>query len=114
METKGRASINITYDGVDYTLQYTPYSVRKMEDEGFDFNKIGERVVNIGYDLFSGAFIAKHDYVPRKLRDTIYEETLAVNDDGQNLVETLSTMLKDELDYIASKPRGNVKWTVAK
>lgn len=114
METKDRKSINFTYDGVDYTLEYTPYSVRKMEDEGFDFNKIADRVVNVGYDLFSGAFISKHNYVPRKVRDKIYEEVLGVNESGENLIETLSAMLKDELEYIASKPRGNVSWTVTK
>ena len=101
-----------TYDGADYTLEYTPYSVRKMEDEGFDFAKIGDRVVNVGYDLFSGAFIAKHNYVPRKTRDAMYEEIVTVNENGDNLLETLSGMLKDELEYIASKPRGNVNWTV--
>lgn len=114
METKDRASINFTYDGVDYTLEYTPYSVRKMEDEGVDFNKIGDRLVNAPYDLFSGAFISRHNYVPRKARDKMYEEVMAVNEDGQNLIEMLSEMLKDELEYIASKPRGNVKWTVVK
>lgn len=107
-----RKRIQFTADGVDYTLEYTPYSVRKMEDEGFDFTKMEERVVNIGYDIFSGSFISKHNYVPRKERDRLYEEVLMVNENGQNLIETLSSMLKDELDYIVSKPKGNVNWTV--
>lgn len=107
-----RKRIKFTADGVDYTLEFTPYSIRKMEDEGFDFTKMEDRIVNVGYDIFAGAFISKHNYVPRKERDRLYEEVLMVNESGQNLIETLAGMLKDELEYIVNKPKGNVNWVM--
>ena len=97
-------------DGVDYTLEYTPLSIRKMEQSGVNFTKLDEYVINVPYDLFRGAFIARHNYVPVEKRDELYDELMADNDNGQNLIECLGEMLKDEIEFIASKPRGKVKW----
>lgn len=112
METtiRERKKISFTVDGVDYTLEYTPRSIRKMEADGFDFTKIESRIVNVGYDLFRGAFISRHPYVPVEERDRIYDLLLAENDDGESLIAALADMLKDELEWIMSKPQGNVKW----
>lgn len=109
---RDRKKIKYTFDGVDYILEYTPMSVRKMERDGFDFTSMDKNVVNVGYDLFSGAFIARHDYVPHKERDNMYESLMAKNEEGQNLLECLAEMLKDELDWIVSKPKGNVTWAM--
>ena len=112
MKDKDRKSIAISYDGVDYTLMYTVASIRKMERDGFDFTNMDKNIVNVGFDLFSGAFIAKHNYVPEKLRDEIYLALKPTNESGQNLLEVLADMLKDELDFIVSKPQGNVSWAM--
>ena len=97
-------------DGVDYILEYTPLSIRKMEQSGFNFTKMEDNIINVPYDLFRGAFIAKHNYVPVEKRDELYDELVADNDAGQNLLECLGEMLKDEIDFITTKPRGKVKW----
>lgn len=112
MEAKDRKTIKFTFDGVDYTLLFTPASVRKMERDGMDFNNMDKNIVNIGYDVFSGAFIAKHNYVPAKDRERMYELLVATNEQGQNLLECLFEMLKDELDWIVNKPQGNVTWAM--
>lgn len=112
METRDRKSIKLTYDGVDYTLEYTVASLRKMERDGFDFTSIDKNIVNVGFDLFSGAFIARHNYVPQKLRDEIYLAAVGENEQGQNLIECLAEMLKDELEFIVNKPQGNVTWAM--
>jgi len=113
MKDKDRKSIHISYDGVDYTLMYTVASIRKMERDGFDFTNMEKNIVNVGFDLFSGAFIAKHNYVPEKVRDEIYLAVKTENEQGQNLLECLADMLKDELEFIVNKPQGNVSWTMA-
>ena len=102
--------IQYTYEGVDYTLEYTPLSIRKMEQSGFDFTKMEQNIINVPYDLFRGAFIARHNYVPVDKRDEMYEALIGENEEGQNLLECLGEMLKDEIDFIVSKPRGKVKW----
>lgn len=112
MAEKQRNQIKFTVDGVDYTLEYTPRSVRKMEENGFDFSNMESHIVNVPYDLFRGAFISRHNYVPIEKRDELYEILKNTNIKGQSLLECLSEMLKDELEYIVSKPKGNVEWTM--
>lgn len=112
MDARDRKSIKISYDGVDYTLEYTVASVRKMERDGFDFSNMDKNIVNVGFDLFSGAFIARHNYVPEKVRDEIYMNTLAKNEAGQDLIECLAEMLKDELEFIVNRPKGKITWTM--
>lgn len=112
MDTKARKSIKFSVDGVDYTLLYTVASVRAMERNGFDFTKMESNIVNVGYDLFSGAFIAKHNYVPKEERDRLYELLVNENENGQDLIECLAEMLSDELDFIVNKPQGNVTWAM--
>lgn len=112
MDTRERKHIEFSVDGVDYTLEYTVASVRKMERDGFNFTDMDTKVVNVGYDLFSGAFIAHHNYVPREERDRLYELLINENENGQNLVECLAEMLKDELEWIVNKPKGNVTWAM--
>lgn len=114
MDNRERTKITFTVDGVDYTLEYTVASVRKMERDGFDFSNMEKRIANIGYDLFSGAFIAHHNYVPKEERDRLYEMLITENADGKNLIEILVDMLKDELEWIMTKPSGNVTWAVVK
>lgn len=112
MDKRDRKKITFSVDGVDYTLEYTVASVRKMERDGFDFAHMDSHIVNVGYDLFAGAFITHHNYVPREERDRLYEMLVTDNDNGQNLMEILTDMLKDELEWIVTKPQGNVKWAV--
>lgn len=107
-----RKTITFTADGADYTLEYTPRSVRKMEQDGFDFTKMESMVISTPYEMFSGAFISRHNYVPKEDRYKMYEMLKNENENGENLLETLSDMLKDEIEYITSKPQGNVNWAV--
>ena len=112
MDTKDRKVIKISYNNSDYTLEYTVASIRKMERDGFDFTSMEKNIVNVGFDLFRGAFIAHHNYVPENVRDEIYLSWKTENEQGQNLIECLADMLKDELDFIVSKPQGNVSWAM--
>lgn len=112
MDTKERKTIKFSVDGVDYTLLYTVASIRKMERDGFDFTAMEKNIVNVGYDLFSGAFIAKHNYVPKEERDRLYELLVTENEDGQNLIECLAKMMSEELNWIVNKPQGNVTWAM--
>lgn len=109
-DKREKTKIQFTADGVDYTLEYTPLSVRKMGNDGFDFTNMEKNIINVPYDLFRGAFIAHHNYVPLEKRDELYEELLDSNEFGDSLPATLADMLKDEIEYIVSKPRGNITW----
>ena len=111
---KDRKKIQFTFEGSDYTLEYTPQSIRKMDRDGFNLAEIDNHIVNAPYDLFSGAFIARHNYVPVKERERMYEALVNQNEEGDNLLEFLGEMLKDELEFIINKPSGNVNWVAVR
>lgn len=112
MKAKDRKAIKFNYEGSDYTLEYTVASIRKMERDGFDFSSIDKHIVNAGYELFSGALIAHHNYIPPAERDKMYEQLCAVNGDGENLLEALAGMLSDEVEFLVNKPQGKIPWAM--
>ena len=48
--------------------------------------------------------------MPVDKRDELYEMLVTDNKNGDNLLEALTEMLRDELEWIVSKPKGNVEW----
>lgn len=111
-DKRDRKRLQFTVDGIDYTLEYTPQSIRQMEDDGIDFDKMDTRIVNTPYDLFRGAFIARHNYVPMKKRDEIYDLLADTDENGTNLITALAEMLKNEIEWMSKKPKGNVRWAM--
>ena len=100
--------INFTYDGVDYTLEFTRKTVKQMEDRGFVAARFGEAPMTILPDLFAGAFLANHKFVKRETVDKIYE----LMTDKQMLVDTLSQMYNEPLAALMEEPdEGNgIRW----
>ena len=54
--------IIFTYDGKDYTLEYTRRTIKQMEDEGFVARMIDDRPMTLLPALFAGAFKAHHRF----------------------------------------------------
>ena len=52
--------INFTYEGKDYTLEYTRRSIEKMEQRGFKLSEVTDKPVSTLPLLFAGAFLAHH------------------------------------------------------
>ena len=48
--------IKFEFDGVPYTLRFTPRSLKRMEKEGFKFGKMDETLLTSPEELFCGAF----------------------------------------------------------
>ena len=78
--------ISLSYEGKDYTLEYTRQSVKTMENRGFVAGKILDAPMTVLPDLFYGAFLANHKYIDRKVVDEIFDKML----DKKALVETLT------------------------
>lgn len=101
--------ISLSYEGKDYTLEYTRQSVKTMENRGFVAGKILDAPMTVLPDLFYGAFLANHKYIDRKLVDEIFDKML----DKKALVETLTQMYNEPLEALMSDgDEGNgIAWT---
>lgn len=101
--------ISLSYEGKDYTLEYTRQSVKTMENRGFVAGKILDAPMTVLPDLFYGAFLANHKYIDRKVVDEIFDKML----DKKALVETLTQMYNEPLEALMSDgDEGNgIAWT---
>lgn len=103
-----KTTLEFEYRGKDYTLCYTVESLKRLEKSGFSFSDISDRLLTATEDLFCAAFNARHPDTPRKLREEIFHEICAEDDDGNSLTETLIVMVNEVVESM--KPAGNVKW----
>lgn len=101
--------INFTYDGKDYTLEYTRRTIKQMEDEGFVAKNIDDRPMTLLPALFSGAFKAHHRFVKQDVIDEIY----AHMPNKDKLIEKLAEMYNEPIVALMEEPEDsakNVEW----
>ncbi len=108
-DTKTR--ITFEYEGTPYTLEYTASSLKQLERQGFSLGKIDENAVSANEELFAGAFLANHQYVPKRKRLEIYKELCESDENGDKLMEVINNMIAEALEELNTH-KGNVKWTV--
>ena len=101
--------IRFTYDGVDYTLEFTRKSVERMENAGFVITEVFEKPMTLLPTLFAGAFLAHHRSTKREVIDKIYETM----PNKQELITKLAEMYNEPIAALLDEPEdeeGNVKW----
>lgn len=102
--------IELTYNGVDYTLEYNRAAVKVLEANGFKADEILDKPMTNVELMFQGAFIKNHPDV--KL--TTIEEILKGCADKSQLLATLKTMIDETYESLLSEPdkseSGNVTW----
>ncbi len=102
-------TINLTYKGTDYTLEYTRKSIEQMEKQGFVVTDVDIRPMTTLPELFKGAFLAHHRFVKDDLIDEIY---LHIKD-KYLLIQKLAEMYSETLMVLVDEPEndeGNVEW----
>lgn len=115
------STINVTYKGKSYTLEFNRATVRQMEQNGFTLDKLGEQPMTMIPMLVQGAFVKNHRFIQRDLIDEIYahiKNKVGNGDDngfihalGEMYAETVSELMDDAHDV----DEGNVAvWTVTK
>jgi len=101
--------IRITYDGVDYTLEFTRKSIEIMERNGFVISEVFEKPMTLLPTLFAGAFLAHHRFVKRDVIDKIYDSL----PNKQDLISKLAEMYNEPIVALLDEPEdeeGNAKW----
>ena len=102
-------TINFTYEGKEYTLEFTRRTIRQMEDEGFVARNIDDRPMTLLPALFAGAFKAHHRFVKQETIDAIY----ANMPNKDKLIEKLAEMYNEPIMSLMEEPADkakNVDW----
>lgn len=105
-------TINFSYKGKDYTLEFNRNAIKAMERGGFNINEIGEKPVTVIEALFHGAFKMHHSTVSREKAMEIYE-TL---NHKEKLVESLIALYNSVIESLAGgesdeTDEGNANWS---
>lgn len=102
--------LNFTYDGKDYTLEFTRRTVAEMEKKGFIASDITEKPMTTLPALFAGAFLAHHRFVKGDVIDNIYSKLTKKED----LIGKLAEMYNEPILTLVEEPEeaeGNLDWT---
>lgn len=102
--------IELSYKGVDYTLEYNRASVKVLEANGFDGTDILNKPMTNIELMFQCAFIKNHPNVQM----TTIEEILKECPNKSELLATLKTMIDETYESLLAEPEdgdsGNVNW----
>ena len=101
--------IELTYKGVDYTLEYNRAAVKVLEAQGFKSDEILDKPMTNIELLFQCAFIKNHP----NTQVNVISEILAACPDKSNLVASLKQMVDETYESLLADPEGdagNVVW----
>lgn len=102
--------LTFTYDGKDYTLEFTRRTVAEMEKKGFIASDITDKPMTTLPALFAGAFLAHHRFVKEDIINDIYSKLTKKED----LIGKLAEMYNEPIMALVEEPeedKGNVNWT---
>lgn len=102
--------MNFTYNGKEYTLEFTRKSVSQMEKQGFIASEIETKPMSTLPALFAGAFIVHHRYEKKEVIDEIFDGMT----NREDLIGKLAEMYNEPILTLVKEPEkaeGNVEWT---
>lgn len=102
--------LTFTYDGKDYTLEFTRRTVAEMEKKGFIASDITDKPMTTLPALFAGAFLAHHRFVKEDVINDIYSKLTKKED----LIGKLAEMYNEPILALVEEPEkaeGNLDWT---
>lgn len=99
-----------TFEGKEYTLEFTRRTVAEMEKKGFIASEITDKPMTILPALFAGAFLANHRFVKQDVIENIYSKLT----NKESLIGKLAEMYNEPIMALVEEPeedKGNVDWT---
>ena len=102
--------LRFTYDGKDYTLEFTRRTVAEMEKKGFIASDITDKPMTMLPALFAGAFLAHHRFVKEDVINDIYSKLT----NKEDLIGNLAEMYNEPIMALVEEPEkaeGNLNWT---
>ena len=103
--------INLTYNGVHYTLEYNRMTIKIIEGEGFELDKFSKQPMTMIELVFRGSFYKNHRNVSQNLIEEIYDQCI----DKEKLISKITDMITECYNSLTAEPKdggGNVTWEV--
>lgn len=103
-------TITLTYEGREYTLEFTRTTIAEMERRGFRATDIEAKPMSTLPSLFSGAFLAHHRNVKANVIDAIFNKI----PNKQDFIFALGEMYNEPLESLTDEPEeaeGNAEWS---
>lgn len=105
-------TINLTWKGEKYTLEYDRNTIKLLENAGFVLDEFLSKPMNNIELVFSGAFIKNHRNLPQTTIDEIFSKVT----DKTGLLQALQRMIQDSYESLFDEPEdgdeGNATWEV--
>ncbi|MBR1749975.1 MAG: DUF5055 domain-containing protein [Ruminococcus sp.] len=103
--------IRLSFEGKEYTLEFSKNTVRAMQANGFDISKLDVFPNLVIPDLFAGAFRKNHPFIKNDVLENIYGSIR----NKDELIRTLGEMYNEPALGLFEEPEDdtkNVEWTV--
>lgn len=104
--------LRFTYEGKDYTLEFTRKTVTEMERRGFIASEVEDKPMTTLPALFEGAFLAHHRFEKKEVIHAIYDRMT----NKEDLIGKLAEMYNEPIMSLVEEPEekeGNVEWTAS-
>lgn len=100
--------IKLSYDGKEYTLEYTRNTAIALEQSGFVLSDVRSKPVSSLVTLFNGAFVANH----RRLEGSVVEKIFDSLKDKEKLLAALVGMYDETVSSLmdSTDDEGNATW----
>lgn len=100
--------IKLSYEGKEYTLEYTRNTALAMEQSGFVLSDVRNKPVSSLVTLFNGAFVANH----RRLEGSVVEKIFDSLKDKDKLLAALVGMYDETVSSLmdSTDDEGNATW----
>lgn len=102
-------TIHLTFEGQEYTLEFTRETISLMEKQGFRISEIEDKPLTTLPTLFAGAFLAHH----RKIKAGVISKIFDNLRDKTGLIQKLGEMYAEPLEALLDEPEedeGNATW----
>ena len=102
-------TIKLTYEGTEYTLEFTRRTIEQMEKSGFVVSDVADKPMSTLPVLFAGAFLAHHRFVKKETIDAIFAKITHKED----FIQKLAEMYSEPLEAMMGEPEeseGNLTW----
>lgn len=101
--------IQLSYKGIDYTLEYNRAAVKVLEAQGFKADELLDKPMTNIELLFQCSFIKNHP----NTQVNVISEILEACPDKTNLLASLKRMVDETYESLLAEPEGdagNVSW----
>lgn len=98
-------TITLTFEDIEYTLEFTKNTIKRMEDAGFVIQEAKTKPMTTLPTLFAGSFLARNKWVKQDTIDKIYEKLT----DKEGLMQKLIEMYTEQVEALFDEPEPSEK-----